>query len=273
VKNFFALLITALFSISASASADDGHLRNIHYGSSPSQVFDLWLPKSKSPTPLVIYIHGGGFTQGSKDDFGDKRIILKYLSAGIAFASINYRFLNEVPLQTILHEDIAGFVQFIRFHARDYNLEKRLIFSFGYSAGGSASLWLGTHADLANPRSADPLKRESTRIQGVGHLNAQVSYDMFSWFKFFKSQDVNQFVGEELWTRYHLHSMGDLFSPNGIAIRSDLDFYQNMSRDDAPVLFANNYKANGKLDVMYRLYRFFTKTMERSGLYFHENTP
>ena len=40
---------------------------NIKYGEHERNVFDLWLAESKKPTPLAIYIHGGGFRAGSKE--------------------------------------------------------------------------------------------------------------------------------------------------------------------------------------------------------------
>ena len=38
---------------------------NVKYGNHERNVFDLWLAESDKPTPLVIYIHGGGFRGGS----------------------------------------------------------------------------------------------------------------------------------------------------------------------------------------------------------------
>src|SRR5687767_11042413 len=38
----------------------------VKYGPHPRNVFDLWLPKTDRPAPLVLYIHGGGFRGGDK---------------------------------------------------------------------------------------------------------------------------------------------------------------------------------------------------------------
>lgn len=176
---------------------------------------------------------------GSKDEIRRNLIINKYLKAGIAFASINYRYLGHAPLQTIFREDIAGFIQFIRYHAHKYNINKNLIMSHGFSAGGSSSLWLATHDDIADPENIDPIKRESSRILAAGHLSAQVSYDFIDWFDYFGRENVERFVGNQVWSRYHLNSIEDLFTEEGKAIRQDVDMYENMSADDAPVLFWN----------------------------------
>jgi hypothetical protein len=212
------------------------------YGPHPRQIFDLWVPEKIKKAPLVIFIHPGGWYKGSKEEIKKHSSIIKdFNDAGIALASINYRFLNKVPLQTIMREDIAGFVQFIRYHARKFNLDKRRVVSFGESAGGSASLWLATHDDLGNPTSLDPLKRESTRILAAGHINAQFSYDFLDWYQFFEHDKVDLFVGSQLWSRYHLKSIEDLYSTNGKKIREGLDMYENLTPDDAPLYIYNSY--------------------------------
>jgi hypothetical protein len=238
IKRLFYFFILTL-SFSSFVAAESGPL-TAHYGTHERQVFDLWVPASVTKTPLVIYIHGGGWVQGSKDDIRHNQIIKKYLKAGVAFASINYRYLRHAPLQTIMREDIGGFVQFIRYHAKKYNIDKKLIMSHGFSAGGSASLWLGTHDDIADPENVDPIKRESSRMLAVGHLSAQVSYDLLDWYDYFDREKVDLYLGSQLWTRYHLKSLEDLYTKDGMEIRQGLDFYDNMSADDAPVIFWNS---------------------------------
>lgn len=212
---------------------------DVHYGPHERQMFDLWTPKSLSRTPLVLYIHGGGWVQGSKDEIRQNRIIQKYLKAGVAFASINYRYLKHAPLQTIMREDIAGFVQYIRYHAKEYNIDKKLIMSHGFSAGGSASLWLGTHDDIADLENIDPVKRESSRMLAVGHLSAQVSYDFIDWYDYFDRSMVDRYLGNQVFSRYHLSTVEELYTKKGMEIRQDLDMYSNMSSDDAPIIFWN----------------------------------
>ena len=214
------------------------------YGPHPRQIFDLWTPLQKTKktlTPLVIYIHGGGWQAGSKNELRkNPKLIDLALKKGIAIASLEYRFLKHAPLQTIMKEDIGGFVQYIRSRASGFSLNKDLIFAYGVSAGGSASLWLATHDDLAIPDSPNPLKRESTRVSGAGHLNAQVSYDFMVWYEFFGKEATDRFMGAQVYSRYHLHSTQDLFTAEGVQIRKDLDSYGNLSPDDPPLLLWNS---------------------------------
>ena len=105
-------------------------------------------------------------------------------------AAINYRRLNKkrtlgrdpqrAPIQDILR-DSARAIQFLRANAKEFNIDKERIASFGESAGGGTSLWLATHADLADPDSDDPVLRESSRLAAAGMLNGQCTYDLMQW--------------------------------------------------------------------------------------------
>lgn len=241
---FFIILFFCPYLIFANTIQPT--LSNIHYGEHERQVFDLWLPPVKYKNqrfPLVISIHGGGFVMGSKDDIKKyPNVIKRYLDAGIAFASINYRFLNHTNLQTIMREDIAGFVQYIRYNYKKLKIRKRLICSMGYSAGGSSSLWLATHDDIADPDAKNPIRRESSRVLAIGHLNAQFSYDFLDWYKNFGKEDTDKFLGRQVYSRYGLNSVEDLSLEEGIKIREDLDNLENISEGDASVFLYNNYK-------------------------------
>ncbi len=218
------------------------HSVNAHYGEHERQIFDLWLPKSRKPTPLVIFIHGGGFVMGSKDDIkNDERIIKAYLKMGYAFAAINYRYLKHTSLQNIMREDMAGFVQFMRFHHKEFNIDKKKIMSMGFSAGGSASLWLATHDDIADSMNENPLKRESSRLLAAAHLSAQAGYDFIDWFDYFGEEQTRKFLGKQVWSRYHLENFDDLLTDDGKKIRDDLDSVNNMSADDAPLFIWNRH--------------------------------
>lgn len=220
-----------------------------HYGDHERQIFDLWLPSNVKKAPLVIYIHGGGFSSGSKDEMRKNTYLIeKYNKAGIAFATINYRYLVHTSLQAIMREDIAGFVQFMRFHSKKFGIDKKLILPYGISAGGSSSLWLATHDDIADSKALDPIKKESSRVYAAAHLNAQVSYDYMVWYEFFGKENTDYFIGTDVWERYDFSSFEDLFTEEGIKTRRDMNMYGNLSADDCPILFWNNLDENDTLD-------------------------
>jgi acetyl esterase len=235
------LIILFLCFLSSSSFAKE--FLNQKYGPHARHEFDLWSHDSRSiKYPLVIYIHGGGFSSGDKNLIHQNKTMLEsYQKAGFAVATINYRFLKHTSLQNIMREDIAGFVQFIRHNANIYNIDSRYIFALGASAGGSASLFLGVHPDLKDSQSADPIKRQSSRITAFAHINAQAGYDFLDWFDYFGEELTKRQMQDQLWSRYHLNSLNDLTTIAGESARSTLDSIENMSEDDAAMYIYNSY--------------------------------
>lgn len=153
---------------------------NVAYGTHPKQVLDFWKAESDKPTPVVFFIHGGGWQAGSKDRVGGLK---EYLAAGISVVSVEYRFIAEAtadkvvpPVKGPLH-DAARALQFVRSKAAEWNIDKDRIGASGGSAGACSSLWLAFHPDMADPKSSDPVARESTRLWCAAVTGAQTTLD------------------------------------------------------------------------------------------------
>ena len=149
---------------------------DIKYGPAERNVLDFYQAKSEQPTPLVIYIHGGGFVGGNKN-VAPAQVKL-FNDAGISLAAIHYRFVDgkDVIFPAPQH-DGARAVQFLRSKAKDWNIDPKRVACFGGSAGAGISMWIGFHEDLADPSSDDPIQRESTRIQAIGTFGGPSTYD------------------------------------------------------------------------------------------------
>ncbi|MSR33005.1 MAG: alpha/beta hydrolase [Gemmataceae bacterium] len=187
------LLFVCLFSLSFPAfSQDKGEKKkqpvpkakptvaNLHYGPHERQVLDFYQAESKEPTPVVFYIHGGGWQGGDKSSVGN---VAQFLNKGISVAAINYRYVKqgvemkiEPPVSAPVL-DAARALQFVRSKAKEWNIDKKRIGATGGSAGGCSSLWLAFHADLADPKSDDPVARESTRLYCAAVNGPQTSLD------------------------------------------------------------------------------------------------
>ncbi len=132
----FCLLALGL-SVSVSYGADTAEEMGpthaaISYGAHARNVLDIWLAKGDGPRPLLVHIHGGGWTTG------DKKVASKavkvFLDKGISYASINYRLTPDNPLPAPVH-DAARAIQFIRSKAREWNLDgKRIALTGGVRA-------------------------------------------------------------------------------------------------------------------------------------------
>ena len=159
--------------IKVTPKAFEPTLRDVQYGPFERNKLDFWKAESKTPTPVVFYIHGGGWGGGSKE--ANKGPHLNLLNQGVSYVSINYRLLggkHKAPAPLL---DAARALQFVRSKAKEWNIDKNKIIASGGSAGGCSSLWLACHDDLANPDSKDPIERESTRLLAAAVISAQTT--------------------------------------------------------------------------------------------------
>lgn len=173
------VLLLAVVFVGLQVRADEPkQLIDVPYGSHPRQVLDFYQAMSEQPTPVVFYIHGGGWRGGDKQTNPKA-----FLDKGISVAAINYRYVQNAveegvkpPVKAPLH-DAARALQFVRSKASEWNLDKKRIGATGGSAGACSSLWLAFHDELADRGSEDPIARESTRLYCAAVNGAQVSLD------------------------------------------------------------------------------------------------
>jgi acetyl esterase len=215
---------------------------NVSYGTDERNKFDLWLAKSERPTPLVVYIHGGGFVNGSKEG-ASPTMIKACLDAGVSFMAINYRFRTSAPIQDILR-DCARSIQFVRSKAKDYNLDPARIASYGGSAGAGTSLWLAFHPDLADPQASDPVLRESSRLVAAGAVNTQATYNVLRWPEFLGKPNSEWSRGDETPAFYGASSDAELAKLKHVL--DDVDMLKLVSKDDPPV-FMFSSQPDGEL--------------------------
>ncbi|QDU26616.1 Carboxylesterase NlhH [Anatilimnocola aggregata] len=144
------------------------------YGSHARNVLDFWRAEGNDPRPLLVFIHGGGWTGGDKLQEGNPQ--RHWLAKGVSYAAINYRLTTEAPLPAPVH-DAARAIQFLRTKANEWNIDTKRICLTGGSAGACTAMWLLCHDDLADPKSMDPVLRESTRVAGAAVFRGQTSID------------------------------------------------------------------------------------------------
>ena len=137
--------------------------RDLSYGPHKERNnLDLFVPKSESPLPLVLWVHGGGWSLGSKDG-GNPAIPL--LNHGYAVASTNYRLSQHAAFPAQI-EDVKSAVRFLRANAKKYNLNPDRFGAWGASAGGHLVALLGTSGDIKS-FDADSNKDVTSKVQAV----------------------------------------------------------------------------------------------------------
>jgi len=211
---------------------------NVRYGDHPRNVFDLWQVDSAEPTPLVVFIHGGGFRRGDKSLLYDSTVLVQLLDAGISVAGVNYRFSHQAD-DGILGSlyDVKRFLQFIRFHAAGYNVDKDRIGCYGGSAGGAASLWLAFRDDMADPDSPDPVARESTRLTCAAAMATPATLDVLKWKEILGITHQQAVAAAK---SFGLKEEAELHTARGLRHRAQTDLLEFLSPDDPPVFIHNN---------------------------------
>jgi len=125
------------------------------------QVLDLYLPAEGDNLPLIIWIHGGGWQNGSKD----RPTGLQFLRDGYAIASINYRLSGHAIFPAQI-EDCKAAVRWLRANARKYRIDPNRFGVWGASAGGHLVAMVGTTGGVKEFDVGENLQ-VSSRVQAV----------------------------------------------------------------------------------------------------------
>jgi acetyl esterase/lipase len=119
---------------------------------SSSQVMDIYIPEGDGPFPVVVLIHGGAFKMGDKRMETRNAEVL--VANGYAAVSINYRLSSEAKFPAQVH-DCKVAVRFLRANASKYKLNPEKVGSWGASAGGYLSAFLGTTSGIEEFEGSD----------------------------------------------------------------------------------------------------------------------
>ena len=125
---------------------------------------DLYCPqKASGPLPVILWIHGGGWSKGRKEQHSPA---ISFLNDGYAMASIEYRLSGEAPFPAQI-EDCKAAVRWLRANAAKYNLDADRIGAWGHSAGGHLSALLGTSGGVQELEGNGDNMSYSSRVQAV----------------------------------------------------------------------------------------------------------
>ncbi len=167
LKRFVVLLLTS--SSVLLAQGDFKKSENIDYvgKGNPRQTLDRYLPEVevKKPLPVILWIHGGAWLQGSKKN--PRRALQAKLFGPCAVVSINYRLTQEAHWPAQIN-DCKAAVRWVHANAKTHNLDSERIVAWGTSAGGHLVSMLGTtQKDGALDGKLGPHTDQSTHVKAV----------------------------------------------------------------------------------------------------------
>ena len=118
----------------------------LRYGTDPLQQLDLWRPAKAAATdkvPLILYVHGGGWKRGSKDDATGRWKPVHYPQQGWAFASMNYRLVPDARVEQQAL-DVADALKLLLSRADELGIDRNRVVLMGHSAGAHLVALVGT---------------------------------------------------------------------------------------------------------------------------------
>lgn len=155
----FGLLAVGVSSVCA------GEWRDVVYATVGERelLVDVHVPEKRTSDILLVYVHGGAWRSGSKDD----PPVMGLVERGYALASVDYRLSGEARFPANVH-DIKAAIRFLRAKRDDFGLEAGKIAILGSSAGGHLAALVGVtngHGELEGQVGGH--LDESSDVQGI----------------------------------------------------------------------------------------------------------
>ncbi|MFN2745186.1 MULTISPECIES: alpha/beta hydrolase [Bacillus] len=157
---FTALVILCISFIACNA---DKNAKNIQYAKDEKQTLDIYTPKTdeNEKHPVLIYIHGGGWTGGDKSGAASKPAF--FTENGYVFVSLNYRLHPDAQYDDMAY-DVAQAIKWVVNHADEYQIDQSKINVMGHSAGGHLTGLIAADAKYLNSVGLKPASLKSIVI-------------------------------------------------------------------------------------------------------------
>jgi len=197
--------------------------RDVRYGEADGVplMLDVYYPETATaPFAAVIYVHGGGWTAGDKQNGAGALDIPDLVSAGFLVVAVNYRLAPEYKFPAQI-DDVRCAVRYLRANAEVYNVDPGRIGAWGGSAGGHLVSLLGVTGDIGESAGDNSNAGESSRVQAV--------VDMFG-----PSDLTQEFAGGAVGRRIGSQVFGAIDSSSRILVQASPVSY--VSSDDPPFL-------------------------------------
>ena len=128
---------------------------------------DMHYPQEMDgPEPVVMWVHGGSWSSGSKSSGPGMADVPELLARGYVVAAVDYRLAPQYKFPAQI-EDVKCAIRFLRANASQFNLKPDRIGVWGHSAGGHLVALLGTTDASAGFEGSGGYADQSTHVQAV----------------------------------------------------------------------------------------------------------
>jgi acetyl esterase/lipase len=175
---------------------------------------DVYFPSTGGPWPGMIFVHGGGWTEGDKAPMA-----VVPAEAGILVVSINYRMYPAYRFPAMI-EDVKCAIRYLRAHAAEYNLDPARIALIGHSAGGHLAALAGLAGEDAG-WDTGPYAGQSSQVQAVVTMSgpSDLTQDFPAWVNELKAQ----VFGADQWVKSSPITYARQDAPPFMIVHGDCD--------------------------------------------------
>ena len=223
---------------------------DVSYGPDPHQLLDIHIPPN-GPGPFPVILWFGGLWEASKH----VPDLNKFFPHNVAVIGVEGRVMKDAqeakiePPISVCLLDARRALQFVRLHAKEWNLDPERIAVAGGSQGTLPALYLGCSGEHADPKSNDPVERMSTKVTCVGAYRSQPSIDpkqMQEWVPGVEwgAPAFGMSFAESLKHRDELLPLIAQWSPDAL-----------VNKDAAPIYFENEWGLTQPADITEGNYR------------------
>lgn len=239
----------------------------------------IFLPASKGPHAVVVYLHGGGFIFGNRDQGLNSIIKEKLLEKGFAVVSADYRLAPETKLAGII-QDVNDVVSWLRKNGPStYGVDENKICVVGGSSGGYLALSTGF-----DKKSAPNLIVAISTPTGFSNANIEMGdlsildrpgpYDIVedgpvSYGDYSRRMDLWRFLGRNRLALYEIFGFDPSQQPDKL---NEFKLNTNIDADYPPTLLIHaKYDHLVPLNEVEEFQEYLNKTSVKNELLILDN--
>lgn len=163
----FLTMLTMALLFAAPGDAAGIRINSYHYGGNPRQVLDVYVPKGPRDAPLILFVHGGGWSGGAKG-MGQGGQPAHYAAKGYAWATFNYRLVPDATVEDQA-ADVTRALAFLTRNARALGIDAERVILVGHSSGAQLAGLVATDPQwLAKAKIPFSVIRGVVSMDGAG---------------------------------------------------------------------------------------------------------